>query len=118
MTRDRNVRELECSGCGKTLDPGVEQHLCACCKPLLARYDLRKAAATLTLETLKNRPQTLWRYREVLPNDPPVSLGEGMTALVHAERLGASLGLGRLYVKDEGPAERSRRTRRPREFLQ
>jgi len=102
MTRDLNVRELQCSACGKTLDPGLEQHLCACGKPLLARYDLRKAAATLTLETLKNRPPTLWRYAEVLPNDPPVSLGEGMTALVHAERLGASLGLGRLYVKDEG----------------
>src|SRR5881397_731780 len=88
-----NVVELECSACGKKYDAGVEQHLCTCGKPLLARYDLRRAAARLTLENLKTRPRTLWRYAEVLPDDPPVSLGEGMTALVHAERLGASMKL-------------------------
>jgi threonine synthase len=102
MSQHSNVVELECSACGKKYDPSVEQHLCTCGKPLLARYDLRRAAATLTLEALKGRPQTLWRYAEVLPNDTPVSLGEGMTPLVHAERLGASMGLERLFVKDEG----------------
>src|SRR2546421_1395305 len=107
MTKSLNVLELECSACGKKYDPSVEQHLCTCGKPLLARYDLRRAAATLNLESLKSRPRTLWRYAEVLPNDPPVSLGEGMTALVHAERLGASIrcgngGLQRLFIKDEG----------------
>jgi len=107
MTKSLNVLELECSACGTKYDASIEQHLCTCGKPLLARYDLRRAAATLTLDSLKNRPRTLWRYAEVLPNDPPVSLGEGMTALVHAERLGASIrcgqgGLQRLYIKDEG----------------
>src|SRR5213594_1337219 len=102
MTKPLNVVELECSACGEKYDASTEQHLCPCGKPLLARYDLRRAAATLTLESLKTRPRTLWRYAEVLPNDPPVSLGEGMTALVHTERLGASMGLKRLYVKDEG----------------
>jgi threonine synthase len=102
MAKTTNVLALECSACGKKYDASVEQHLCTCGKPLLARYDLRRAAATLTLENLKTRPRTLWRYAEVLPNDPPVSLGEGMTALVHAERLGKTMGLQRLYVKDEG----------------
>jgi threonine synthase len=102
MMSPPNVRELECSACGKKYDASVEQHLCTCGKPLLARYDLRRAAATLTLESLKSRPRTLWRYAEVLPNDAPVSLGEGMTPLVHATRLGASMNLGKLYVKDEG----------------
>ncbi len=102
MAKPSNIIELECSACGKKHNPSREQHLCTCGKPLLARYDLRRAAATLTLESLKTRPRTLWRYAEVLPNDPPVSLGEGMTALIHAERLGASMGLKRLYVKDEG----------------
>src|SRR5260370_6630272 len=107
MTDPCNVVELECSACGKKYDAPVDQHLCTCGKPLLARYDLRRAAATLTLENLKTRPRNLWRYSEVLPNDPPVSLGAGMMALVHAERLGASIrcgqgGLQRLYVKDEG----------------
>jgi threonine synthase len=107
MAKTLNVVELECSACGKKYDASVEQHVCTCGKPLLARYDLRRAAATLTLDSLKSRPRTLWRYTEVLPNDPPVSLGEGMTALVHAERLGASIrcgqrGLRRLFIKDEG----------------
>ena len=107
MTRLSNVLELECSACEKKYDASVEQHLCTCGKPLLARYDLRRAAATLTLENLRARPRTLWRYAEVLPNDDPVSLGEGMTALIPAKRLGASIpcgqgGLQRLYVKDEG----------------
>src|SRR5205809_4462317 len=102
MTKPLNIVELECSACVKKHDPSREQHLCTCGKPLLARYDLRHAAATLTLESLKTRPRTLWRYAEVLPNDPPVSLGEGMTALVHMERLGASMNLKRLFIKDEG----------------
>jgi threonine synthase len=33
--------------------------------------------------------------------DDPVSLGEGMTPIIHCLRLGAELGLSRLYVKDE-----------------
>src|SRR5882762_9316926 len=113
MPKRTNVLELECSACSKKFDASIEQHMCTCGKPLLARYDLRRAAATLTLENLKTRPRTFWRYAEVLPNDQTVSLGEGMTALVHAERLGASIvcgqggrcgqgGLQRLYVKDEG----------------
>src|ERR1700693_4068366 len=104
MPKQTNVLELECSACGKKYDSSIEQHLCTCGKPLLAKYDLKKAAATLTLDSLKSRPKSLWRYAEVLPNDPPVTLGEGMTPLVHAERLGASMrcghvGLPRLYVK-------------------
>src|SRR5579864_3001874 len=102
MSKRTNVVALECSACGKRFDPNLEQHVCTCGKPLFARYDLKRAAATLTLESLKSRPRTLWRYAEVLPDDPAVSLGEGMTALIHAHRLGASMGLQNLYVKDEG----------------
>jgi len=102
QTNATNLLQLECSACGKSYDASQEQHLCTCGKPLLAKYDLQRAAATLNLETLQSRPRTLWRYAEVLPNDPPVSLGEGMTALIHAQRLGATMGLKRLYVKDEG----------------
>src|SRR5215831_18572186 len=96
------VTKLVCSACDKQYDAATEQHLCSCGKPLLARYDLARAAETLNLETLKARPRNLWRYAEVLPDDPPVTLGEGMTPLVRTARLGASMGLRRLYVKDEG----------------
>jgi len=46
----------------------------------------------------------LFRYRALLPLDadgPVVSLGEGNTPLLPARRLGAALGVERLYVKDE-----------------
>ena len=102
MTLTGNVVGLECSECGKKYDAGVEQHLCSCGKPLFARYDLKKAAATLNLAALASRSRTLWRYAEVLPDGDIVSLGEGMTALLHAPRLGAAMGLSKLYVKDEG----------------
>ncbi len=81
-------------------------NLCTQCgKPLLVRYDLKRAAASLTKESLNDREPDLWRYREVLPvehDENIVNLGEGFTPLVHASRLGAQLGLTQLYIKDEG----------------
>jgi threonine synthase len=97
-----NVTKLECSACNKRYDATTEQHLCTCGKPLLARYDLTRAAKSLNLEALKSRPPNLWRYAEVLPDDPQVTLGEGMTALIPTARLGAAMGVAKLYVKDEG----------------
>jgi threonine synthase len=44
----------------------------------------------------------MWRYEEVLPDGIPVTLGEGMTPLIHARRLGERIGLHHLYIKDEG----------------
>ena len=44
----------------------------------------------------------MWRYEEVLPGGAAVSLGEGMTPLIHARRLGHRMGLRSLYIKDEG----------------
>src|SRR5437588_2479415 len=54
---------------------------------------------------MSRRRADLWRYREVLPverDENVTSLGEGYTPLVHASRLGASLGMNELYIKDEG----------------
>jgi threonine synthase len=102
MASATNILELKCTNCGKLFDATVEQHVCICGKPLFARYDLKKAAVTLTLKNLSSRPRTLWRYAEVLPEGEPVSLGEGMTALLPVPRLGAKIGLTSLYVKDEG----------------
>jgi threonine synthase len=51
------------------------------------------------------RPLLLERYRRFLPiteATPPLTLGEGFTPLVRARRLGAELGLERLYLKVEG----------------
>jgi threonine synthase len=100
-----NVTHLYCSACHKEYEPKKLYNLCAACgKPLLVAYDLEKAAATLTKESLKSRVPTLWRYAEALPVENVenrLSLGEGMTPLHKAERLGAKYGLKNLYIKDE-----------------
>ena len=96
------ITHLECSKCGAKHSHEKLQNLCACGGPLLVRYDLAKAARTLTREALKSRPANMWRYAEVLPAREAVSLGEGMTPVIHARRLGAQMGLDALYVKDEG----------------
>ena len=102
-----NVTHLECALCGLRHEAGVLQNLCIeCGKPLLVRYDLKKAGETLTPEALAGRESTLWRYREVLPvadDGNVVSLGEGWTPLFRTDRLAAALPVGvDLYIKDEG----------------
>src|ERR1700759_1048307 len=101
-TPTTNVLELICSNCQKRFDANFAQHVGLCGRPLMARYDLKKAAETLTLKSLETRPRNLWRYAEVLPNGATVSLGEGMTALIPVGKLGASMALKNLHVKDEG----------------
>ncbi|GIV71364.1 threonine synthase [Caldilinea sp.] len=100
------LTHLECSMCGKIYDPGRLLNLChACGKPLLARYDLGKAALSMTKASLRKREASLWRYEEVLPvqNDwAMLRLGEGWTPLHHARRLGEAIGCPNTYIKDEG----------------
>lgn len=98
---------LECSRpCGALARAARERHhLCGCGAPLLARYDLG-ALRRWSRDSLRDREPTLWRYRELLPifaGETPVTLGEGLTPLLHCPRLGETLGLTRLYVKDESP---------------
>jgi len=100
------LTHLECGRCGQTYDADRLWNLCSeCGKPLLARYDLPAAARALSPADLTCREPSLWRYRALLPvRDPAncLTLGEGWTPLVHATRLGAEVGLDRLYIKDEG----------------
>lgn len=78
--------------------------MCECGGPLFARYDLDKAAKNMRPGHLALREQTMWRYDDVLPVDNPdyrISLGEGFTPLLTARRLGSSIGIPRLSIKDE-----------------
>lgn len=73
-------------------------------RPILVRYDLAAVGRALTKEKLKSRPETMWRYRELLPyadENKIVSLGERMSPLLACQRLGEQLGLDNLFVKDE-----------------
>ncbi len=96
------LTHLECSACAARQDHRQLHNLCpACGKPLLARYDLDGAAA-MTRAAVAERPPTMWRYREMLPDPGEYQpLGEGFTPLLAVPRLGERLGLKRLFVKDE-----------------
>ena len=73
-------------------------------KPLLARYDLNKAAKTLTQENLYKRRNDMWRYQEILPildDENIVSLGEGNTPFMKLNNLSKIFQIEQFYVKDE-----------------
>ena len=102
---------LECSvPCGAdAYDPRVEQHLCTCGAPLLARYDL-DAARAWTKASLTGREPNMWRYRELMPlfdGEQPLTLGEGWTPLIHAQaprrraRARAAVRQGRIAQSDQ-----------------
>src|SRR6266545_2786444 len=97
-----SLTHLECSACGLQHQSSRLQNLCLSCgKPLFAIVDLDRARRTLTRETLGTREKSLWRYREVLPlpgDVEPVSLGEGGTPLLRAEKFGGDIDL---WIKDE-----------------
>ena len=100
------LTHLECTFCHANYD--ADQLIRTCPedgKVLFARYDLESVAKALPRELLASRPSTMWRYGEVMPvRDPAniVSLGEGFTPLLRADRLARDIGIDCLLVKDEG----------------
>ena len=97
---------LECSRCGEDFPVDQVNQVCKSDGgPLFVRYDLRRVRDSAMREALAERPQTLWRYRELLPYEDPariVTLGEPMTPLDGAPRLGRAVGMRGLAIKDEG----------------
>lgn len=100
------LRHLECTYCGRIASASQLQGVCPVCgKVLYARYDLEGVKKHLTKDELALRPASMWRYYELMPIINPenvVSLGEGMTPLIKAERLGKSLQCSNLMIKEEG----------------
>jgi threonine synthase len=100
------LSHLACSKCHTQYEAGRIHNLCtACGAPLLVHYHLDQARRELHHEAIAAGPASMWRYGPLLPVGRPdcvVSLGEGLTPLLPAPRLGARLGADQLYVKDEG----------------
>ena len=99
------LSHLECSRTGERYDADQVQGLSSAGAPLLARYDLDRVRSQLSPDRLAGRAANLWRYHELLPvrdRKNLTTLGEGWTPLLPAERYGASIGLPRLMIKDEG----------------
>lgn len=99
------ISHLECPKCSEVYEEKEVQQLCKCGSPLLVRYDLKKMKTNVSREEIANRPNSLWRYHELLPvheKKNVVTLGEGMTPFEKLPSLGAEYGLNHLYIKDEG----------------
>jgi threonine synthase len=75
-----------------------------CFGPLDVVYDYAQIRSRVSRDRIEQGPPSMWRYRDLLPlpdDAALVTLGEGFTPLVRAERLGAELGLRNLYLKND-----------------
>jgi len=82
---------FRCLGCGKTLD---------------IDYDYELARRRIEELPIGERELNIWRFEELLPivdarAQARVGRYSGRTPLIHADRLGAELGLRNLYIKDD-----------------
>ena len=94
---------LKCRECGR-LYPKQAIHVCEFdFGPLEAAYDYAAIGESLSRATIESRPQTMWRYRELLPIDGAPTVGEqvGFTPLVKADRLAKALGIRELWIKND-----------------
>ena len=99
----RYVSHLEAAIDGTRLDP-AQVHTLHNDRPIWVRYDLDAVGRVLTPEVLKQRPETLWRYRELLPyreEADVVSLGEKCSPLLACPRLASTMQMDQLWIKDE-----------------
>ena len=91
------VSYLECTKCGAHVSADVPQNVCPQDGGILfPRYDLQSLKQNFNPESLRGREATLWRYREVLPDVEPITLGEGFTPLLPSREF------PQVWIKDEG----------------
>ena len=99
MDKNRNpfFTHLRCRECGRSY-PKQAIHICEFdFGPLEAAYDYTAIGRSLTREQITGRPQTMWRYRELLPidGDPTVGHAGGLHAAGPRRPTGAAAGPAR-----------------------
>ena len=91
------ISYFECSKCGERLDAKVPQTLCPKdAGSLWVRYDPKQIHSRADRDEIASRTSSMWRYRELLPDAEPVTLGEGLTPML------ASRKRPNVWIKDEG----------------
>ena len=91
------IAYLECTKCGAHLDADHPQTVCPNDGGVLyVRYNLENLKNNFNPASLAARPATMWRYAEVLPDAPPVSLGEGFTPMLPSREF------SNVLIKEEG----------------
>jgi len=95
------IRSLKCRECGSEYDPQF-RYICEnCFGPLDVLY---KQDIVVNRHTFEPREKTYWRYFELLPiadKSNIVNLNAGLTPLQIADKLGPTLGLENLYIKND-----------------
>jgi threonine synthase len=97
---------LECSRCNARLSADIPQTTCTQCPQppagaLYVRYNLShlrgsSAAEVIGRDTARAPWTGMWRYRSVLPEVDPVTLGEGWTPMLRSKRY------RNVFLKEEG----------------
>ena len=88
---------LECTKCAAQFSADVPQNVCPQDGGILfPRYDLQSLKQSFNLQALRGREASLWRYREVLLDVKPITLGEGFTPLLPSREF------PNVWIKDEG----------------
>ena len=97
------MRALKCRECGREY-PLEATHVCEFdFGPLEVAYDYDKIKKSMTKAALAKRPQTMWRFRELLPvaDEPTVGTRVGYTPLIKADRLAKWLSVREVWVKND-----------------
>ena len=97
------VSGLRCRECG-IVSPVSPRAICDdCFGPLEVTYDYAAIGRHLDRDALAARPDSMWRFRELLPIEGDDILGRevGGTPLLRADRLAARLGVRELYIKND-----------------
>lgn len=94
---------LKCRECGKFAPASTASHVCEdCFGPYEVSYDYDALSRRLTRESIAAGPRNLWRYKDLLPvNRPVTGFHSGLTPLRRADRLAKELGCTELYIKDD-----------------
>src|ERR1700694_2654062 len=97
------AKGLKCRLCGKSYPKEPLNFCTEDFGPLEVDYDYDAIAEALSRGKIELRPNTMWRYRELLPLDgePTVGTQVGGTPLVRADRLAEALGVDNLWVKND-----------------
>ncbi len=105
--------ELVCRDCGQRLPLLDTTFKClGCGNGLDIDYDYELAKKRLGEIPPAEREINIWRFEELLPivdarAQARVGRYSGRTPLIHADRLGAELGLKKLYLKDDSTSRPS-----------
>lgn len=103
----KNVTGAKCTLCGRVSPAEPETTTCPHCGGILdIEYDYDYIRAIAAKRPLKERSDaTMWRYMEFLPVEGVGSrprLRVGGSPLYRADALGKKLGVGTLWIKDDG----------------